>query len=118
MNIQENKLLDILGQYRCSTIEMDNLNELKIILKSVFIKNHVNELNLKIPYSHYVRYSEGNKGILIKRLVRMLDSLDDLLQLIRANIEHSLGISKIVEILVKDEGLICRIQEMLQILFE
>ena len=28
MNIQENKLIDILGQYRCSTVEMDNLNEI------------------------------------------------------------------------------------------
>ena len=118
MNIQENKLVDLLGKYRCVGVESDNLNELKIILKSVFIKNHVNELGLRVPYSHYVNYTEGNKNFLIKRLLRMLDSLDDLLNLIKTNIEHSLGISKIVEILVKEEGLISQIQDMLQIIYE
>jgi hypothetical protein len=118
MNIQENKLVDLLGEYRCSGVESDNLNELKMIIKSVFIKNHVEELNLRIPYSHYVNYSEGNKTFLIVRLSRMIGSLDDLLNLLKTNIKHKMNVSKIGNILAGDDGLIDQIQDMLQIVYE
>ena len=67
-----------------------------------------------------------NLGELVEALNYLIDhydaiddvSLDDLLNLIKTNIEHSLGISKIVEILIKEEGLISQIQDMLQIVYE
>lgn len=75
MIIQESKILDLLAEYRCSSVEMDNLIELQIMLRSVFIKNHVHELVLKIPYSHFLFYTEGNKIFLLRRLRRMGHSM-------------------------------------------
>ena len=118
MNIQESKLIDLLGEYRCSGVESDNLNELKINLNSFFVKDYVDELVLRIPYSHYVNYTEGNKTFLLKRLSRMLGSFDDLLNLLKTNIKHNMNVSKIGEILAADDGLIDQIQDMLQIIYE
>lgn len=115
--MQRQEYMDLLGSYR-TVADNDNLNEIKIILKSAFLRYHLDELDLKIPYSHYVNPSPGKKHLLKRRLQRMLQSYDGLVTLLRSNIRHKMGYSKLLEILGSKNGLIDQIQDLLQIIYE
>ena len=117
MQIQKIESLDILAPYR-TQIEYDNLNEIKILLRSAFVRYHLDELRLRIPLSHYTKLRRGNKVYLVRRLQRMLKSLDDLIRQIVKNTKLDLDNSAIIKVMITSNGLVDQIQDMLQIIFE